>query len=185
MSGLWLIRQVTLPPPARPPLPGHGLQGCPHVEVVADVGRCGWARHPAAVHEADVVDKAGQVCASGTFFAWKDSHRPSRRPRQHLRPAGPMGAVNRRKPWGGAVTWVGNGQELLVHLPICGDIHGQVGPPVHQVVDKGAGVGVVVGDLEEAEPRVNTPPELQAPGPDTQSRDHCRRQGASDQNPSF
>lgn len=51
------------------------LRGSPCVEVVLDVGRGSRARSPAAIHEADVVNKAGEVHSTGTFLAWKTSTR--------------------------------------------------------------------------------------------------------------
>lgn len=47
--------------------------GRPPVEVIPDVGRGGRAGAPAAVEEAEVVDKAGEVHGPGTFRAWGDS----------------------------------------------------------------------------------------------------------------
>lgn len=46
------------------------VQGGPPEEPVADVGGGSGAGRPAAVHETDVVDEAGEVHGAGTFPAW-------------------------------------------------------------------------------------------------------------------
>ena len=88
--------------------PQPGLQRSPGVQLIPHVCRGGRAPRPAAVHESDVVDDAGEVLGSGALLSWEDkTSRPSlpaesspapRRPRGRRAPSGTCPAAAETSP---------------------------------------------------------------------------------------